>query len=436
MLNFIFTKTPLVFLYQSLWRDEAFSYVLAHKNIGELLIATAKDFNPPFYYLLLKLWMLVFGKSEIALRSLSLIGYWLTVYVGYLFLVNVFKFSRKKSYLYLLLIAINPLLVYYALEVRMYSLFAFLVSLSFYALIRKKKRLYLTATIIGLYTHYFMIFAVGGQLLFSFISDPKKERRDFIKQLLFCGFAFLPWVIFFLKFKDFQTANGFWILKQSLPQLIDLAGIIYTGYEKSFLFFEKNLTNLSAAIFLIIAFSLIKQRFSHSKNKSFIALLLIWAMIIPVGVLVFSYVKPIFLPRYLIFTTVGLILLIIYALDQFNLWLRLFIVIPLILITINYHQLQIKEREKVNFRKLFREINQLAGKNDAVYVTNELDYFTAQYYFGENRVFIYGKTYQEIPAFVGKVLIPKASIVTQLPTFPKKAFLINSDYSYNIQAEF
>jgi hypothetical protein len=165
-------------------------------------------------------------------------------------------------------------------------------------------------------------------------------------------------------------------------------------------------------------------------------MLIIWGVIIPLGVWIFSFIKPIFLPRYLIFTTVGFLLLLIYAIDQFNILLRLLIILPLVLITINYHQLQIKEREKVNFRKLFQEINKVAGKNDLVYVTNELDYFSALYYFKTNQVYIYGKSYAEIPAFVGKVLIPKESIVIQLPRFPKKAFVINSDYSYNIQAEF
>ncbi|PIW73452.1 hypothetical protein CO005_01355, partial [Candidatus Roizmanbacteria bacterium CG_4_8_14_3_um_filter_34_9] len=68
MLNFLFTKTPLFFLTQPFWRDEAFSYFMAKKNIFEMLLLTAKDFNPPLYYFILHFWMNIFGSSEIALR--------------------------------------------------------------------------------------------------------------------------------------------------------------------------------------------------------------------------------------------------------------------------------------------------------------------------------------------------------------------------------
>ena len=65
MLNFIFTKTPLFFLTQSFWRDEAFSYFMAKKNISEIIFLTAKDFNPPLYYSILHFWIKIFGGSEI-----------------------------------------------------------------------------------------------------------------------------------------------------------------------------------------------------------------------------------------------------------------------------------------------------------------------------------------------------------------------------------
>ena len=436
MLNFLFTKTPLMFFYQSLWRDEAFSFVLSQKNIGELLIATAKDFNPPLYYLVLKFWVLLFGKSEVALRSLSLIFFWLMLYVIYLLLINVYKFSWKKSYFYLLLIVINPLLVYYAFEVRMYSLLAFLAALSFYALLTKKKRLYLIATVAGLYTHYFFVFLILGEILYLLLTNKRKDWWKFLKQYLIIGGLFLPWLIFFLVNKDIQTANDFWILKKSLPSLIDLPGYIYTGYEKNFLFFEKNITNLSLALILTIGFAFLKNYFFKKKHQQFVIALIVWGILIPVFVLVISYFKPIFLPRYLIFATVGLLLLLIYALDQFHLLLRLIILVPLFLVTVNYHKLQLKERKKADLRKVIGEISRLAKKNDLLLVTNELDYFTAEYYFDANRVFIYGKTYEEIPAYVGKVLIPEEKITAHFPRYPQKAFILNLDYSYSIQAEF
>ena len=91
MINFLFTKTPLFFFTQSLWRDEAFSYFLAKQSFLNILYLSSKDFTPPLYEFLLKTWIYFFGSSEIALRSLSLIAYLILAYFFYLFLNNIFK---------------------------------------------------------------------------------------------------------------------------------------------------------------------------------------------------------------------------------------------------------------------------------------------------------------------------------------------------------
>src|SRR3989339_1180240 len=143
MLNFIFTKTHLFFFTQSFWRDEAFSYFMAKKNVSEIIFLTAKDFNPPLYYLILHFWIKIFGGSEIALRSLSIIFFWATIYVAFLFLNDIFKIKLKKSFFYLIFFIVNPLLLYYAFEARMYTMFAFFASLSYYAFFKKDYRLYL-----------------------------------------------------------------------------------------------------------------------------------------------------------------------------------------------------------------------------------------------------------------------------------------------------
>ena len=97
--------------------------------------------------------------------------------------------------------------------------------------------------------------------------------------------------------------------------------------------------------------------------------------------------------------------------------------------------MQIKYRKKSDYKKIYKEIKSLLKKEDFVYVTSELDFFIAQYYINENQVKIYGKFYEEIPNYVGKVLIPKTAFVYNLPSYPKKAFIVNND-SYSIQANF
>ena len=437
MLNFLFTKTPLLFLTQSFWRDEAFSYFMAKKSIIEMVFLTAKDFSPPLYYFILHFWMKVFGSSEIALRSLSIIFFWATIYVAFLFLNNIFKMKEKKAFFYLFLFIINPLLLRYAFEARMYSMFAFFASLSYYAFYKKDNRLYLLSTIAGLFTHYFMLLVVFSQLFFLIINKKSVEyiKKKFIYLSLI---AFSPWVVFFFNQNNLPTS--FWINKPHLKDIFGLLGIIYTGNEAAFYpidlisKIQNNVMYFSLILLVIVMVGIYFyfKRFSK-KDQVNSQLLFIWGIGIPLVVGLISFIKPLYFPRYLIFTSVGFLLLIIFILEKINIYLRVILISILIVLTCSYQKLQIEYRRGTDLRRSLREIQTISKKNDLIY-TNDLDFFTVQYYLKNNNVYIYGKSFEDIPAYNGKVLISKDRAAFSLPFYPKKAFIINPGGDYSIQA--
>lgn len=425
MINFLFEKTPLVFFIQSFWRDEAFSYLLAKKPILDILFLSAKDFNPPFYYLLLHFWIKFFGSSEIILRLFSFIFYWATLYLCFLIINEVFKFSLKKSFFYTAFVFFNPFFLYYAFEVRMYTLFAFFVILSFYSLFKKKNRLYLFSLFFGLYTHYFMIFPLLIQMVFF------KKKEQFKALLLF-----LPWLIFITKNQFLNFSNSFWINPLPFSYLVNFLGSLYLGYEKDLIFYDKKIIYVSLLILATIFYGVFFIKWQKKEKKFFIPLSFT-AIILPFLIILVSFIKPVFLPRYLIFSSIILVLLIIYIIDKMPLFLKTIFLIFFFFFTLNYHQIQIKERRKVNLRPVIREIKKIMGKDDLLYVANELDFFVAQYYLNdEKRVYIYNKSYEELPQYIGKILINKDQIAKNLPFYPKKAFILQSDGSYNIQSLF
>lgn len=437
MMIWLFTKTPLFFLTQPFWRDEAFSYFMAKKSLLEIILTTAKDFSPPLYYLVLHYWIKVFGTSEIALRSLSLVFFWATIYVAFLFLNDIFKIKLKKSFFYLIFFIINPLLLYYAFEARMYTMFAFFASLSYYAFFKKDYRLYLFAAISGLFTQYFMLLVIFSQLFFLIIN--KKRVENFKKTFIYLSLLiFFPWFVFFLIQNGFS--GPFWISKPRIQDIFGLLGIIYTGNEYSFYgntFAKAILQNLVYSSILLSFITAIGVFFYarklSNKEKLNYQLLFIWGIGISLVTGIVSFIKPVYFPRYLIFTTVGLLLLIIFTLEKINFYFRVVLIVVLMTLTFNYQKLQIEYRKKTDLRKVLKEIRTIAGKNDFVY-TNDLDYFTAQYYFDENRVYIYGKSYKEIPTYNGKALIPEEKVALTLPFYPRKAFILNSYGDYTIQA--
>lgn len=424
MINWLFNHTPLFYLIQPIWRDEAFSYFLAKKNFFDIFSLSLKDFTPPLYYFLLNIWIKIFGDSEIALRSLSLIFYWLTLYIVFLILNEIFKINTKKSFVYLLFFLINPLLIYYGSEARAYTMFSFFSIFSFY-LLNKKSKYYLLITILGLYSHYFMIFVVLSQYL---IFKNKKILNSFL--------FFIPWIILVFINQGFNN-QPFWINSFELSDIFKSLGYIFLGYEKEFNFFKNNFFFLNFVLWLMIILSFFKTK-NHFKNKKIFYYLLTTGIIIPIFIMIFSLlIKPIFLPRYLIFSNVSLLILLITIYHESKNLFKLLFTILIIILTIysiNYQSLQIKYRRKTDLRKTYKEIAKLLKKDDLVYLTSELDFFVAQYYINENQVFIYNKTYQEIPQYVGKILIPENKIIQTLPIYPKKAFIIDSSGKYYVSA--
>lgn len=129
----------LISINQSLWLDEAIN-VLAAKRFGlwEMLTTYAQaDFHPPGYFFILWIWTKAFGFSEISVRIPSVIFSLLTIYIIYL--IGRKLFTRKTGLLCALLLAINPLHIYYSQEARMYSFSALAVSLSFFLFIKLLK---------------------------------------------------------------------------------------------------------------------------------------------------------------------------------------------------------------------------------------------------------------------------------------------------------
>ncbi|MCS7092970.1 MAG: glycosyltransferase family 39 protein [Patescibacteria group bacterium] len=377
------------------------------------------DFNPPLYYLVLHFWMKIFGSSEITMRLVSLIFFWLTAYLFLLFLTNIFQIKISKSFLYLLLFFTNPIFVYYAFEARGYTMFGFFTLLSFYSFFTKKDLWYFLATIGGLYTHYFMIFVWLIQFLIA------RSRRQMI-----CFLAFLPWLVF-LFFKGFSI-ESFWLAPVKLEEITGLFAKIYLGHEKKIDLFSP-ISYFSLVISFVILSGLF-LRFKRRTNKKIFLILFLWSFVLPVIIFLVSVIKPIFFPRYLIFASVGLLLTLVFVVENYPMIMKIAIFIFLLLVNIIYHQVQIPQRQKADLRITIRIIKKVMNSKDYLYVKNILDFFVAQYYLDEKRVYLWQVNYDQIPHFVGKVLIPKEKIAKNLPYYPRRAFILDDNQDFSIQS--
>jgi len=127
----------LIFLFHhDVWFDEAVSILISHLPVKELIWVASYDNNPPLYYLLLHFWMKV-SQNPIWLRALSLI--FSTATIPAVFLLGRSLANQKTAIFTSLLVAIMPVQLYYAGEIRFYSLLILESTLLFYLIVRDTK---------------------------------------------------------------------------------------------------------------------------------------------------------------------------------------------------------------------------------------------------------------------------------------------------------
>jgi mannosyltransferase len=320
---------------QSLWYDEGFSVYLARMNLGEITERTAADIQPPLYYYLLHGWIGLFGDTEWALRSLSLLFGVFTVPLLYAAAWQLFR-SRLAGLLAALLVAISPLHVWYGQEARMYTLLTFLCLLSSYLLLlvvdAKKKWVipilwaaYTLTNVAALYTHYFAAFVLAFQAIYVFVIWVARGGHPW--HLVLGGLAsgsatvlaYLPWIPYL--FARFGADVSYWPGQLNLHEVFVDVVVSFVGGES-----VSEATGILLAIgygliFVGCLFVLSSQAMhdarpsagSHmdalSSFYSSLLFLLLYLLLPPALILVLSYNSPKFNARYVMISHPALLLI-------------------------------------------------------------------------------------------------------------------------------
>ncbi|MBI2029763.1 glycosyltransferase family 39 protein [Candidatus Gottesmanbacteria bacterium] len=423
----MFDNTPLLYLTQSLWRDEAFSVLVASPGGFETIRITSSDYSPPLYYLFLHYWMLVFGKAEITIRVLSLIFFIGFLYIFYQFAKAIFK--DKWAKVSLLLAAFNPMLVYYAFEARGYSLNILTTTASMYYFYINKPLPYIIATTLALYTHPYTVIVPVVQGLYLLIS--KKLTKEKIITMVIPFILYTPWM--FVIADQLTRTEKMWMWPINLTLILSVLGNLLIGYEGTPGFLWKYTIILSVTVFVLYIFAIsTKKRFKQN------ILFFLWVFVPLAIVLIISYFKPIFVNRYLITVSSAQVMLLAIALKSiktviikrlltvffFGIWLySLYFLPPYI--------------KKVDVRTAFAQINTIANEEDFVYANTPLVFFESVYYYkNPTKVYLFNPQHIILPNYLAIVLIPNKVHKDFFPKYPARTFMIYEDGHYEIFSGF
>lgn len=155
---------------QSFWFDEWLTTEAVAGGPADLArhVATREGIAPP-YFIVMWVWSRVVGDGEVALRSFSALAGVATVPVAYAVAVRLGQ-RRRVARGAALLVAANPLLVWYSQEARPYALLALLGALSVLAAVevdRTGRRADVVrwgiVAAAAVAVHYFALFVVAGE---------------------------------------------------------------------------------------------------------------------------------------------------------------------------------------------------------------------------------------------------------------------------------
>ncbi len=193
--------------YHSLWFDEVMSVHWARSELSRILEVSmnlVEDRLPPLYYLLLHGWRLLLGDGEVSVRLPSVLLGVLLVPVVYRLGADLF--GRRVAVLAAALTALNPFLVWYSQEARMYALAVLLVSLGTWffaraAIASSRQRVawhywlgYGLCAIAGLYTHLYTGLVLPAHALYLVLTWRRSRRAwvPFVVTMLVVGGIFAP----------------------------------------------------------------------------------------------------------------------------------------------------------------------------------------------------------------------------------------------------
>jgi hypothetical protein len=218
-------------LHAGFWIDEGISVGVAHHHWTSIPHLLRQDGSPPAYYMLLGLWIRVFGDGEAATHSLSLVFSLASIPVAYCAGRSIF--DRRTGFVCALLVAATPYLTYYAQETRMYAFEAFLSLVAVLAYVNGIVRgrygwaaLLVPTLALMVYGHNWALFFCLA-LAIATVLYVREHLRLFALVAGGVALLYLPWVPTLLS--QAKHTGAPWSTRPSFHELFTATGAVLGG---------------------------------------------------------------------------------------------------------------------------------------------------------------------------------------------------------------
>lgn len=376
----------------AIWCDEGSSLLMSQYSPALIWFHSAHDVHPPLYYLLLHVWMGVFGNGIFSIRAMSVLPGIITVALG-MWLVHLTA-TRRAAVLAGVLLALLPIAVRYSQEVRMYSLMGLWLIGATIALVYWVKNpdrhrylvIYVLLMAASFYTHYFTGLCVLSHWFYLFVIRNERHRLVtrpawWIANALIV-LLYAPWIpslVDQLQHLDQLKVGGDvgWVppvTLYSLPSAIWQYLILADGLNLAW--------PLYAAIPLAMALVAGTVALRDRGPYKFHVLLVTYTFLPLVIIFLVSFAAPLLVERYLMFSALGLPMVLAIAIDKLERHFR-YVAIAMLVGVMGVELVGLNNDYSVDdkqFDTLVSYVNQHYAASDRIVVSDLFWYFSYVYY--------------------------------------------------------
>lgn len=313
-ISFVFLIFTVISLINNVvWADEICSLQMARNSILDIIKINSSDVHPPGYYILLKIFIdfahfIKIGISDIIIGKIfSLIP---LIILSFFSWFKVRKLLGKvTSGVFVFLLVTIPQILYYFVEIRMYSwslCFVTLALLYLYEIIKTNKTsswiFFTIFSVLGAYCHLYACLAIGLLYLFLLIYVMFKNKKLLKRWLIFGGITIafcIPWGVCLLK-QFSNISGGFWIPPITFSNVVDYFKFIFSPGSSD------RITNIffGSSLFIILITSLFllirKNKSNYGIKYVSITGCMVLFLTIGIGVVASLIFNPVFVSRYMV----------------------------------------------------------------------------------------------------------------------------------------
>ena len=255
--------------------------------------------NPPIYFIILKVWRLIFGQNITTAFILS-------VFIGVITIWTIYTVTKKHfGYVYGLIAAgiasVSAYILFYGRAIRVYGLamlFTVLYMDAFIDLItnpNKKNILkYILITIVYINLHYYCVLITVLSFIFGIIYLILRNKK--VKQFMYCNLvcsaALLPYILQTVIPSTLKDYFNTWIPYTTPSKMMEYLYGFFGNIPLTYLL----ITGLCFTAFYLCKRNMIET--ITDKQKILLIYCIYIILLIPVAIFTISQIKPVAIPKY------------------------------------------------------------------------------------------------------------------------------------------